>query len=768
MLSSGSSPTSPAMETFSISATDFAKKLNELHALFNQLRAEGAQTDLDLPRIVVIGNQSAGKSSLVEALTGISVPRDAGTCTRTPMECRLTHSPDTWSCRISIRREYDDNDSKLSDVKEVPFGERITKREDVEPMLRRAQAAVLLGDASLGDLKSSVKGDRFSRNVVCVDLAGPELTNLSFVDLPGIIQNADDRVVKLLEDLVVSYISGNSLILVTLNMSDDIQNQKAAHLARQIDANGERTIGVLTKPDTIPSGSIEKRKQWVDILLGREHATKHGYFCTRQPDDAERAKRLSSAGAREAEKQFFDKEEPWSNLSCRERLGTENLLQTMSDLLSQMMQKSFPKVLRDVTQQMKQCDKDLGRLPRDVANEPYLSVLNVVSAFCGKVTEHVYGSPTCAALVQGNNQTYETFRRMIAGTQPAFVPCESFMTPAFDRSAFLPSADDLDCSRSAKPVYLDDVRTHVTRSITRELPHDIPSAAKQALIRTFQETWEGAVTQCFEDVQKAFLDTLNVTIDLHFGQYSNLKGTVMSIVMDHLSAHIQTAEARIQDVVRSESRLLYTQNKGFLGSQRAKYLQLYQDSLKDEELVGPPPRQAPNLAPPTEPSSTPRPSRFGDPETGAPTSSFSFKFNKPFPQPSTGASPHLDQSDSGRQTHGQSVPAKRYALKDGKRLLKSYEVEIELMADVRAYFDVAFQRIIDSVPMTIDLQFLYAFCESLQDCVFEKLGLGAPDAKSKCDFYLAEDPHVAAKRKALNAKKARLVKVQRAISKFGL
>ena len=78
------------------------------------------------------------------------------------------------------------------------------------------------------------------------------------------------------------------------------------------------------------------------------------------------------------------------------------------------------------------------------------------------------------------------------------------------------------------------------------------------------------------------------------------------------------------------------------------------------------------------------------------------------------------------------------------------------------------QRIIDAVPMTIDLQFLYAFCESLQDCIIEKLGLGAPDAKSKCDFYLAEDPHVAAKRKALNAKKARLVKVQRAISKFSL
>ena len=101
------------------------------------------------------------------------------------MECRLTRSADAWSCQISIRKEYDDDGKKLHDVKEVPFEERTSKKEDVEPMLRRAQTAVLLGDASLHDFKSSVKGDRFSRNVVCVDLAGPDLTNLSFVDLPG-------------------------------------------------------------------------------------------------------------------------------------------------------------------------------------------------------------------------------------------------------------------------------------------------------------------------------------------------------------------------------------------------------------------------------------------------------------------------------------------------------------------------------------------------------------------------------------------------------
>ncbi len=79
--------------------------------------------------------------------------------------------------------------------------------------------------------------------------------------IPGIVANADDDTVRLVEDLVISNIKGNCLILVTLPMSgtylrdirlvphtqpamlDDIENQKAARLAKQEDPSGIRTIG---------------------------------------------------------------------------------------------------------------------------------------------------------------------------------------------------------------------------------------------------------------------------------------------------------------------------------------------------------------------------------------------------------------------------------------------------------------------------------------------------------------------------------------------
>ena len=110
------------------------------------------------------------------------------------MECRLSHSPDAWTCRIKIRDEYNENGKQLDEVAEVDFGPLITEKTRVEDMLRRAQAAVLRPDLDPATFLGNEPGHqlpgnqslKFSKNVVCVELAGPDLADLSFVDLPGL------------------------------------------------------------------------------------------------------------------------------------------------------------------------------------------------------------------------------------------------------------------------------------------------------------------------------------------------------------------------------------------------------------------------------------------------------------------------------------------------------------------------------------------------------------------------------------------------------
>lgn len=111
------------------------------------------------------------------------------------MECWLSASVGTgiWSCQVSIRWEFDVNGTRLGTVTEEPFGGIILQREEVEIALRRAQVAVLnpqlpsdgFHHLTTQDLKKYSNNLAFSRNVVCLDISGPDLTDLSFVDLPG-------------------------------------------------------------------------------------------------------------------------------------------------------------------------------------------------------------------------------------------------------------------------------------------------------------------------------------------------------------------------------------------------------------------------------------------------------------------------------------------------------------------------------------------------------------------------------------------------------
>jgi hypothetical protein len=115
------------------------------------------------------------------------------------MECTLLSAADNerWSCKISLRRGYDNQDRELPNPSATSFGPTLTRPEEVEIWLRRAQSAILsphLDDRafetkSRDELRELARNDertlKFSRNAVCIEIKDPEATDLAFVDLPG-------------------------------------------------------------------------------------------------------------------------------------------------------------------------------------------------------------------------------------------------------------------------------------------------------------------------------------------------------------------------------------------------------------------------------------------------------------------------------------------------------------------------------------------------------------------------------------------------------
>src|SRR6266436_562471 len=96
----------------------------------------------------------------------------------------------------------------------------------------------------------------------------------------------------------------------------------------------------MTKPDMLTLGSTKARDLWLDVIEGRRHPLAHGYYCTRQPDDAERSGGITSANARIAESTYFNDTSPWSTSVHKHRFGTNNLISTLSTLLVQIIKEA--------------------------------------------------------------------------------------------------------------------------------------------------------------------------------------------------------------------------------------------------------------------------------------------------------------------------------------------------------------------------------------------------------------------------------------------
>lgn len=394
-----------------------------------------AALDVDVPRIAILGNQSSGKSSVIEAISGISLPRSRGTCTRCPIEVRLVRDVNVdWTCQVAIRFAdftacQSDSDSKAQAPTEIPFGGAITDPKMVEDRIRRAQLAALTPDVRTrqGGLQTFLAASaesigqnptiEFTKNTICVTIQDPTGVNLSFVDLPGLISNAgqnkSDANIKLIEDVAIQTISQpNCLILLTITCTDDIQNQSGAALARQVDPQGLRTIGVLTKTDAIQEGD---HSAWFDLLCGRRETLKYGYYAVKNPSTQQLQHGIAYEAARTAEQDFF-KGQHWIQLPAhvQQRLGVNHLTSRLSALLKGLIQQQLPGMLANMNQALGETRARLDKLPEHVNEADSVRFVsdkcNAVAAAVKAAVQGSKGTGSSALLRQIRQQAIRTFK----------------------------------------------------------------------------------------------------------------------------------------------------------------------------------------------------------------------------------------------------------------------------------------------------------------------------------------------------------------------
>ncbi|KAJ7431615.1 P-loop containing nucleoside triphosphate hydrolase protein, partial [Mycena galericulata] len=737
-----------------------SKARRQLLDLINRLHNTGVQADIDMPQIVVIGSQSAGKSTLIESIAGITLPRAAGTCTRfatdtCPTECRLRYSDGPWECIVQLRFITDKAGQPLGPPRTETFGDPIVIKSQVEDRIRRAQQAILHPSKPSRNFLNDNEDDSpelsFSTNYISLEISGPELADLSFVDLPGLIasvsRGGNDRDIEMVENLIAAYISKPStIILLTIACETDFENQGAHHLMKKHDPEGKRTIGVLTKPDRIPSGE----DRWLHLIRNEEEILENNWYCVKQPSSQDLKEGTTWDDARARENEFFASKPPWSNLEpmYQKYLRTSNLVVRLSSILSDLISKRLPHIQVELENSIEQTRASLQKLPKPPSSDPVSEVATLLLGFSGKLHTVLERVPFPSGLIQSLRPVHEKFRCDIRCTAPDFRPFESHrksknkVHPVYPDPPFLKNEDVaitmaighwLDGSEPLSeavqsPIYIDQVLARARSARTRELPGHFPFVVQESFISEFTRKWAEPARLLCVSIHSILLEHVKALITSHFSTFGQgvLEQRVMVLVQEHIRKRVECAQGSISKFIRLEEDGPFTLNEHYLSDYKTKFLSYYRSAREKD--------RNPRL-------------------TGA------IESYMPGEEDRAGIDGPIPPSDIAQILSCLcSIGLDGVHAEDLVKLLPpdSMDPALNIMADVRAYFQVAYKRIADNIAAVIDHELVRGAGRDILTTLYSGLEINGADSLRICRDFAKESPAAAGKREELLKRLERL------------
>lgn len=337
---------SPTIDTAALSQLDGPDGAKagprQLLDTIDKLRYLGVDSYVELPQIIVVGDQSSGKSSVLEAISRVKFPAKSGVCTRFATELVLRTSPDQ-KVEAHIIHPRKGFGSEPTQQRLDGFSTSNLASGDLEKIIDEAKEQMGLGP----------EGGGFSESVLRVQIQGPDLPQLTLVDLPGFFhvttakQTVEGR--KVVEDLAAKYMAQkSSIILAVITANSDFEVQIVLDHAKKYDPRKERTLGIITKPDTLERNSSRERN-YINVAKNGEESDyrfKLGWHVLRNRTELESEANTSYEDRDKNEKGFFE-ETMWKTLSSANK-GVGELRSRLSSVLFDHVKQSLPEVIKGI------------------------------------------------------------------------------------------------------------------------------------------------------------------------------------------------------------------------------------------------------------------------------------------------------------------------------------------------------------------------------------------------------------------------------------
>ena len=512
--------------------------INKLQDIFTQAGVDNVGGDLELPQIAVVGSQSSGKSSVLEALVGRDfLPRGPDICTRRPLVLQLVHTPyQHASHHNQAPMEWGEFLHRPGEI----FTEFEAIREEIECETNRG----------IGTNKGV--SDKQIRLKIC----SPHVLTMTLVDLPGITrvpvgdQPAD--IEKRIRDMILSYIKREScLILAVSPANTDLANSDALTLSRLVDPDGKRTIGVVTKLDIMDRGTDA-----VAYLRGEVVPLRLGYIGVVNRCQQDIAQRRSIREARASEAEFFRHHPAYAEVI--DKCGTEALGWTVSRILADHIADLLPALSDKIATRRAEAQRELVSLGEGRPEDP--------SRQSAMVLEKLHGYAACfTKSVVGKSDDLST-SSLEGGARIHFVL----------QDIFVKGLESLDPTRAMSE---EDIRTAIQNAAGTKAVLLLPDDSFEVLVKQAIRKMSDPCVKCARIVHDELGRIARTLINQqNLQRYPRLAQSVEDATRDFLVEGLVRAESMINSLVECQLAHINTSHPDFVGGSQA--LRMAQQELK--------------------------------------------------------------------------------------------------------------------------------------------------------------------------------------------
>ncbi|CAN6612046.1 vacuolar protein sorting-associated protein 1 [Trichomonascus vanleenenianus] len=630
-----------------------------VNRLQDAFAALGPNTNpIDLPQITVVGSQSSGKSSVLENIVGRDfLPRGTGIVTRRPLILQLTNRKagfNTPPLPEGVKLKEGESAEEWGEFLHVP-GKRMYDFNQIRQEIMRETETTTGKNAGI------------SPNPINLRIFSPNVLTLTLVDLPGLtkvpVGDQPKDIERQIRDMVLKFITKpNAIILSVTSANTDLANSDGLKLAREVDPEGSRTIGVLTKIDLMDQGT-----DVVDILAGRVIPLKYGYVpvINRGQKDVTSNKSIKDALA--YERQFF--EEHPSYRAKAQYCGTPFLARKLNTILMHHIKSTLPDIKARIHSTLSKYQMELAQLGGgdDLLSSPSNTVLNVITELSNEYR----------TILDGNSQDLST-AELSGGARISFVFHELYANG-------IRAVDPFD---QVKDV---DIRTILYNSSGSSPALFVGTQAFEVIVKQQIQRFEEPSLKCVQLVYDELVRVLNQILQKPiFRRYPSLRDAVSKTVIGFLKTNMDPSNKLVSDLVHMEASYINTGHPDFINGHQAM-------SIVNEKMH--PTKVDPKTGKPL----TPQPSASPEPDSASGGFFGSFFSSK----------------NKKRLAAMEPPPA---VLKAAGTLSERETMEIDVIKLlISSYFNIVKRTVIDMVPKAIVLNLVKLSKEKIQGELLEKL-----------------------------------------------